>query len=108
MINKFPLPFLMTIGFAVLLSACSTLDFAPANSNSIFQPTVTAQEVLIFRSDHPKAPYKEIGLLHFKGPSRLSSVMHAMKEEAAAKGGNAVIDIKIIPGGTVGTVVLIE
>ena len=106
--NKSPLPFLMTIAFALLLSACTTLDFAPANSNLLFHPKVQASEVLIFRSERPKKPYKEIGLLHFKGPARLTSVMHAMKEQAAAKGGNAVIDIKIIPGGTVGTVVLIE
>lgn len=94
--------------FALLLAGCSTLDFAPANSNAIYPPSVSAREILIFRSDRPQTPYKEIGLLHFKGAASLNNIMNKMKEEAAAKGGNAVIDIKIIPGGTVGTVVLIE
>lgn len=94
------------------LWACTTVQFSPVNLNQNAIPVAKAAEVQVYRSKGSQTfstqSYKEIGVLHYKGASELSVVIAALKEQAAVQGGNAIIDIKVIAGGVVGTLVLME
>lgn len=94
------------------LWACTTVQFSPVNLNQNAIPVAKATEVQVYSSKDSQKfsaqAYKEIGVLHYKRASELSVVIAALKEQAAAQGGNAIIDIKVIAGGVVGTLVLIE
>jgi len=95
------------LAFGLLLTACSSIEFAPADFNAKYPTKYSANDVKVYRSEKPEGKYKEIGLAHYKGAG-LTAALDAIKKEASSQGGNAVIDIKVIPGGTVGTVVLFE
>lgn len=99
---------ILVISALVFIAACTTVEFSPANSNGVHTAIVAPEEVKVFRSDRPETAYKEIGLLHLKGGGSLTSSIEAMKLKAAAKGGNAIIDLKIIPGGSIGTVIVMQ
>lgn len=92
----------------LFVGGCTTVEFSPANSNDMHVSIVTPDQVRVFRSSNLDKPYKEIGLLHLKGGTNLNASIDAMKEKAAAKGGNAIIDLKIIPGGSIGTVIVLD
>lgn len=99
---------LATIFFIATLAGCTSIQFSPASTSHTYTPIVSADNVKVFRSERPEGNYQEIGLLHFKGASGLDRAIRSMKEKAAVQGGNAIIDIKVIAGGVVGTLVLIE
>lgn len=99
---------LLPIFLGLLLTGCTSLDFAAARSGSHHAALVQPEEVKIYRTERPNGHYQEIGLLHFKGNRSLSTIINQMKREASRQGGNAIIDIKVIPGGAVGTVVVVE
>lgn len=94
------------------LLACTTVQFSPVSLNQNAIPVVKAADVQVYTPKDSQTlstqSYKEIGVLDYKGASELSVVITALKEQAAAQGGNAIIDIKVIAGGVVGTLVLIE
>ena len=96
--------------FALLatLVGCSGVQFSPATAQQHFDPVVSPQQVLVYRSEVPDSAYTEIGLLQFNGSTDLEVAIAELKKAAAAKGGNAIIDIKVMIGGVLGTLVLVE
>ena len=55
-----------------------------------------------------KDEYSEIGVIYFPGGSDLDKLTQMMKNTASKQGGNAIVDLEVIPGGAIGTVVKIE
>ena len=94
------------------LWACTTVQFSPVSLNQNVESVAKAAEVQVYASKDSqkviKQSYREIGVLHYKGASELAVAIEALKEQAVTQGGNAIIDIKVIAGGVVGTLVLIE
>lgn len=94
------------------LWACTTVQFSPVGLNQNAIPVTKAAEVQVYASKDSqkviKQPYREIGVLHYKGSSELAVAIEALKEQAATQGGDAIIDIKVIAGGVIGTLVLME
>ena len=93
--------------FCTAIIGCTSLEFAPADVNASYPAKNTAQNIKVFRSEKPSQDYIEIGSLHYSGSS-LNDAIKSFKAKTADAGGDAVIDIKVIPGGTIGTVVLFK
>lgn len=98
---------LTIIVFCITFIGCTSLEFAPADINASYPAKNTAQNIKVFRSEKPSQDYVEIGSLHYSGSS-LNEAIKSFKTKTAEAGGDAVIDIKVIPGGTIGTVVLFK
>jgi len=91
-----------------MLWGCAALSFAPSQEG--YTPVVISspEQIIIYRTEKPKERYSEIGVIYSPVSSNLAKQIQMMKNTASKHGGNAIVDLKVIPGGTIGTVVKIE
>ena len=68
-----------------LFVSCSTVRFAPADSQKSFNTRTTAEKVKVFRTQLPKKKFEEIGIVHAAGAGDL---VLKLREEAAKNGGD--------------------
>ena len=94
--------------FGFLLSACVHVGFAPSKQGYVPGALTPPDQIEVYRTEKPQGSILEIGSIHFPGGSgNLENAIEKMKTEASKRGGNAIIDLQIIPTGVVGTVVRI-
>jgi hypothetical protein len=93
---------------SIFLWGCATVKFAPSIEG--YAPVVISSpgKIKIYRTERPKEPYTEIGVIYSAGNSGSDKTILLMKNTASKNGGNAVIDLKETPDGSIGTVVIIE
>ena len=97
----------------LILALCGCVtppaSFAPSRTNHVPDVVASPEQIRVYRTTKPKEPYDEIGAVVFEysiDPGNgLAQALRKMKEAASKNGGNAIIDLKITPAGTIGTVV---
>ena len=98
--------FLLFISFC--LTSCMQISFAPSRQNYSPNKIASADQIEVYRTEIPQKPYSEIGAISVSGGGDLEAKVAKMKAEASNRGGNAIIDLRVIPTGVVGTVVSIN
>ncbi len=65
-------------------------------------------KIEVYRSKKPKEHYIELGILNYQGAIDLKEIITKMKNDASKLGGNAIIDLKLMQNGAVGTLIKID
>ena len=102
---KLIIPMIVSISF---LYGCAKVSFAPSSEDYNASIIASPKEIKVFRTEKPAKSYIEIGAVNYPGGTDLNDLLKVMKEEASKRGGNAIIDLKILSDGAVGTVVRIK
>ena len=98
--------FLLFISFC--LTSCMRISFAPSRQNYSPKIITSADKIEVYRTEKPQKPYSEIGAISISEGGDLEARVTKMKEEASNRGGNAIIDLRVIRTRVVGTVVYIN
>lgn len=90
------------------LAGCAEVSFAPAHVPYSVSRPYSANDVKVFRTEKPQGEFEELGTVSVTGTADLNKASRLLREEAARKGGNAIIDLTVRPEGASGTVIRIK
>ncbi|MBE9490233.1 MAG: hypothetical protein IMY67_08080 [Bacteroidetes bacterium] len=99
---------ILMIASVSFLYGCAAVSFAPSSEGYNASIIASPNEIKVFRTEKPSKEYVEIGAINYPGGTDLDELIKVMKKEASKRGGNAIIDLKILSNGAVGTVVRIK
>jgi len=88
------------------VSACTTTQFTPSLRNQAFEPRTSPKAIALFRSTVPKKKYFELGTARVCCSTNKKSMIETLREQAAEKGGDALIDVGINSKGSASATVI--
>ena len=98
--NQIQIPRLMAVACLALVCACFHAEVevqtAIAVPGSLPDENLTPMKIRAYRSSAPDRPYREIGVVYVRAsdPTDLDA---GWREAAAALGGDALIDVQVLP-----------
>ena len=95
--------FVMGAGCAPYID--TDVQIALASPAPLPEETLTPVDIPIYRSSLPARPYREIGVAFVRTGSDIVDIGARWREAAATIGGDALIDMQVISGGYVATVI---
>jgi hypothetical protein len=95
--------------FLLLLSACTSVQFAPSKLNQVYPKRTSPQAIELFRSSSPTKKFFEIGAAAACCSGDANSMIDLLRNQASESGGDALIGLEInAHGGASATVIRYE
>jgi hypothetical protein len=90
----------LTLALALLvLSACTSAQFAPSRLDRIYAMKTAPDAVQVFQTTLPTKPFEEIGAVSACCSSDVNEMIALLREKASANGGDAIVAFGNSPRG---------
>jgi hypothetical protein len=85
--------------FALLLTGCTTAEFAPASLAHQYPSRISVENIEIYRSVRPEKKFIEIGTATSCCSMDPNRVIDLLRKQASERGGDALMDFEFTASG---------